>query len=277
VSFFNSKRVKVILGVFAVLLSVVFIVALLGDFKQTGNGKNETETGLTSHNSIENQKLPKIYNNFNNALPDNADKNVPSVTFSENVDFWIIDGKTYSLQSSENTDGFTFISWEIDLAALTLCGIGGATEFYSSDGKIDNEIIVAKKCDKYYVLVFGDAFSPYSYNIDDFVITNKSDDNVESYLGQVWSDHLSREYNLSFLLVEDEKSFEFVELKPKANPELTYRIDYVEYKGNYFSSLPYGESTSMYRNENGSLVEVTKRDQSGAVLNKNRQSQKTVH
>ncbi len=260
-SFFSSKHVKIILGVLVALLTIVFIMVLLGNLNLGENGENKTETELSSDNSTANQKLSKIYNNFKNALPDNADEKVPSVTVSENEDFWIIDGKTYTVQSSENTDGFTFISWEIDLAALTLCGIGGATEFYSSDGKIDNEIIVAKKGDEYKVLVFDDVFSPYSYNVDDFVITNKSDDNVESYLGQVWSDHLSREYNLSFLLVEDGKSFEFVELKSKTNPELTYRIDYVEYKGNYFSSLPYGEITSLYRSENGSLVEVTKRNQ----------------
>lgn len=173
---------------------------------------------------------------------------------------WVINEKEYSVQNTEFNDLYDpTIKWQIDLSKLQYCSTYQNLDFYSSTGKCDNDILVCIENNKLILLTSDDVLSPYKYECKDFNITNGITENFD----KIWNDHLSSEYNIRHLLIEDDKEFEYIELQPKEHSELLYSFSYVEYKGNYFSKLPFDETSNNYydileRIKNG--TEVVKRN-----------------
>ena len=173
---------------------------------------------------------------------------------------WVINEKEYSVQNTEFNDLYDpTIKWQIDLSKLQYCSTYQNLDFYSSTGKCDNDILVCIENNKLIFLTSDDVLSPYQYEYKDFNIANGTTENFD----KIWNDHLSSKYNIRHLLVEDEKEFEYIELQPKEHSEILYSFSYVEYKGNYFSKLPFNETSNNYydmleRIKNG--TEVVKRN-----------------
>ena len=181
-------------------------------------------------------------------------------TCKKSKSVWVINGKEYSVQNTEFNDLYDpTVKWQIDLSGLQYCSTYQNLDFYSSTGKCDNDILVCIENNTLTLLTSDDVLSPYIYEYKDFNIANGTTENFD----KIWNDHLSSKYNIRHLLVEDEKVFEDIELQPKEHPELLYSFSYIEYKGNYFSKLPFDKTSNNYydileRIKNG--TEVVKRN-----------------
>lgn len=181
-------------------------------------------------------------------------------TCKKSKSVWVINGKEYSVQNTDFNDLYDpTVKWEIDLSGLQYCSTYQNLDFYSSTGKCDNDILVCIENNTLILLTSDDVLSPYQYEYKDFNIANGTTENFD----KIWNDHLSSKYNIRHLLVEDEKVFEDIDLQPKEHPELLYSFSYIEYKGNYFSKLPFDKTSNNYydileRIKNG--TEVVKRN-----------------
>ncbi len=181
-------------------------------------------------------------------------------TCKKSKSVWVINGKEYSVQNTEFNDLYDpTVKWQIDLSGLQYCSTYQNLDFYSSTGKCDNDILVCIENNTLILLTSDDVLSPYQYEYKDFNIANGTTENFD----KIWNDHLSSKYNIRHLLVEDEKELEDIELQPKEHPELLYSFSYIEYKGNYFSKLPFDKTSNNYydileRIKNG--TEVVKRN-----------------
>ena len=128
-------------------------------------------------------------------------------TCKKSKSVWVINGKEYSVQNTEFNDLYDpTVKWQIDLSGLQYCSTYQNLDFYSSTGKCDNDILVCIENNKLILLTFDDVLSPYKYECKDFNITNGITENFD----KIWNDHLSSEYNIRHLLIEDEKEFEYI-------------------------------------------------------------------
>ncbi len=189
-------------------------------------------------NLIVNQSNLKSESIFINQLPETQDFKSPKINVWRFNSLYIINGKKYNV--SMHTEYFSIeknVFWKIDLSHMNPCGFSDGVEFFSNDGKSDNDVIVAKTDKTYILLTSNDVLTPYKYTSDDFSIIHQTDDNVDNYLKKLWEAHLSKKNNICYL-AHDGK-LEEVLLVLNEHPELQYMISYTTHNGEYFSRLPY--------------------------------------
>ena len=160
--------------------------------------------------------------------------------------FWIIDGKKYTLQKTGFSIYDPTVNWKIDLSVLIPCGICGDTRLYSSTGCYNNNLIVAEEKDILYLLASSNVLTPFQYSISDFSNISYTNEITPDNLSDIWKVHLSGVNNIQFLIVDDANEIKIMELYLKKHPELMYELSYCEYKGNYFSKLPFDETSNNY-------------------------------
>ncbi len=156
---------------------------------------------------------------------------------------WVINDKEYAVSKTRFNAGYDpTVNWRVDLSVLQYCGTYKDIDFYSSTGKCDNHILVSVENDTLNLLTYRDVLSPYKYDYTDFEIKGVAADSLE----EIWSEHLSGEHNIRYLLIESDDLLETIELKLKSQPELVYLFAYSEYDGAYYSPLPYDEESNNY-------------------------------
>ncbi len=160
---------------------------------------------------------------------------------------WIVEDKDYQEQKTEfNIVYDPTVNWRVDLSALKPCGEYKEFKIYSSTGKCNNDVLVAVKNGKKFLLVASDVLSPYQYTCDDFELRNLSDNDIVNYVDKVWEDHLGGEHESRYLLNDDTDAIQYVEFHLKSQPELYYPLSFVEYQGNYKTRLPFHETSNGY-------------------------------
>ena len=152
-----------------------------------------------------------------------------------------INDNKYNVTRSSYSAYESRVFWRVDLSKLILCYTIDDVNIYSSNGELDNDILIVNKNNKNYFLVKGNVLQQYNYKIDDFNILKCSDTDVQVYLRNLWEDHLSNKYPLNTLCISDE--LEFIAFQLKNHPELIYSFSYAEYKGAYYSDSSYTRPT----------------------------------
>ncbi len=165
--------------------------------------------------------------------------------FKFNNKFWIINGKKYTQQKTAFSIYDPTVNWKIDISILLPCGICGDIRLYSSTGDCDNELLVAKENDELYLITSSNILSPFQYSISDFSCISSVSETKSDNLSNIWKAHLKGENDIRYLVV-DNNCKNNVELKLKKSPELIYPLSYCVYKGDYFSKLPFDETSNNY-------------------------------
>ena len=160
--------------------------------------------------------------------------------------YWIINGERYTLQKTRFSIYDPTVNWKINLSVLTPCGVCGDIRLYSFTGEYTNELLVAEENDKLYLMCSSDVLSPFQYSISDFSYVGYTDEITPDNLSDLWMAHLSGENNIQFLLIDHADFQKQIELKLKFHPELIYSLSYCEYNGDYFSKLPFDETSNNY-------------------------------
>ncbi len=152
-----------------------------------------------------------------------------------------VNGNKYNVTRSNYSSTEFRVFWKIDLSKLVLCYSFDDVNIYSLTGELNNDILIVNNNDENYFLVKGDVLKQYNYRIEDFNILDSSDPDIETYVGELWEDHLSNRYLTTTLCTLDKP--EYVTLQLKNHPELIYRISYFVNQDNYFSLSSYTRRT----------------------------------
>lgn len=196
---------------------------------------------ITDHQYEKNESI------FKNELNTFSDAAYNSIKISKFFDsFWIVEGERYALQKTAFNIYDPTVNWKVDLSSLSPCGVCDDIKLYSSTGKCDNEVLIAVENSQYFLLTSTDVLSPYQYSYDDFSVVEPTDETTSDNLDTIWEDHLSGEYDIQFLLIEDDSELKNVELQLQGHPELVYSFCYFEYNGDYYSKLPFDETSNGY-------------------------------
>ena len=174
---------------------------------------------------------------FKNEFPETPVQELRKINLEFVDDICIVNNKKYTIQPTKYSSTYSTTYWHIDLSLLSVCGENGSFLVYSNDGTIDNDVLILDENGTLFLLVYGDVLSPSKYSCEDFYITDATDDELDGYINKLWDDHLSGNYFIGNLCI-DEKP-EYVTLQLKSHLELTYSIGYFDYAGDYFTRLPY--------------------------------------
>lgn len=179
---------------------------------------------------------------FINELPVFTPGEVLSVTVKKSSGNWNINGKSYAVQKNAFSLNYDpTVNWRVDLSKLKPCGESGDIELYSQTGEATNDVIVAKAEDELVLLAFGNILSVIDKAVEDFHTTEDIPE-----LEKIWQDHLSGAFNIKYLLIDDGTGMFSVELTLKNHPELLYKFSCFDYDGNYYSRLPFDETSNGY-------------------------------
>ncbi|MBR4286127.1 MAG: hypothetical protein IKT55_00315 [Clostridia bacterium] len=222
-------------------LFIVILVFFLCCFLLLGIGfvakncKNNTGT---------NQSLPeKTESIFVNELKDFDKDDLPSVKLMElPTNNWFVEGSFYTVCDTLFSVYDQTVNWNVDLSVLSPCGVYEDGVLFSSDGRCDNSVLIVKEQDRLLLLVRKDVLSPDKYSFEDFVIVESDEKMSEALFEEIWKDHLSGEHNISYLLIEDATAIKNVKFKLKSQPELIYSLSYCDYRGMYYTKLPFNEN-----------------------------------
>lgn len=173
---------------------------------------------------------------------------------------WIVDGKSFSAQKTAFSNTYDpTVNWRVNLSLFVPCGICDDIKIYSYTGECNSDVLVAEENDELFLLAFEDVLSPYQYSCNDFRVFEDMGLNDTEKLAAIWEDHLSCEYNIRHLLMEDDTAFMNIKMQMVSHPELTYSFSCAEYKGNYYSKLPFDETSNGY-------YDITKRLKEGITV-----------
>lgn len=151
---------------------------------------------------------------------------------------WFVNGKAYYSNRTVQP-GFNKVAyWKVDLSYLVPCGKTDKVLFYSSDGKYDNDILIADYANTLYFLSSGNVLDPHQYSFDDFTAECLRDD-YRSLDGvsfeALWKSHLENAGVETFPATST--GFSSASSNPPAryrlnnSPELIYILPY-RYVGN---------------------------------------------
>ena len=218
--------------VIPVFLLCCFLLLSIGFVAE--NCKNNTETNQSSH-----EKTESI---FVNELKDFDKNDLPLVKLMElPTNNWFVEGSFYTVSDTLFSVYDQTVSWKVDLSVLSPCGVYKDGVLFSSDGRSDNSVLIVKEKDRLLLLVRKDVLSPGKYSFEDFEIIESDEKMSESLFEEIWKDHLSGEHNISYLLIDDATLIKNVKFKLKSQPELIYSLSYCDYRGMYYTKLPFGE------------------------------------
>lgn len=190
------------------------------------------------------EKNESVFKNNLNTFSDSSNNSIKISKFLNS--FWIIEGERYNLQKTAFNISDPTVNWKVDLSALSPCGACDDIKLYSSTGKCDNEVLIAVENGEYFLLTSTNVLSPYQYSYDDFLVVEPTDETASDNLDIIWEDHLSGEYNIQYLLMEDDSGLKTVEMHIQGHPELIYSFYCYEYNGDYYSQLPFDETSNGY-------------------------------
>lgn len=198
----------------------------------TVNRKNNIKT-----NELSPEKNESI---FINALQDFDKDDLSSVKILKlPTNNWFVDGSFYTVSDTLfSIDGPT-VEWKVDLSVLSPCGAYEDGVLFSSNGRCDNFVLIVKEYDALLLLVRGDVLSPDIYSFEDFIIVESDETMSEVFFEEIWRDHLSGEFNILHLLIDDVSEVKKIKLQLKTQPELIYSISYYDYGGIYYTKLPF--------------------------------------
>lgn len=225
-----KKHFKIILTVLCIVLIAVAIIKTV-------------TVSIKLHNYFEltDALYEKDISVFINALPAFATSEVDSVTVKKRGDKWTVNEKSYTAQKGAFSAHDPTVNWRVDLSKLKPCGKFDDIELYSQTGEVTNDIIIAKTEDKLVLLAFGDILSITDKTAEDFHTTEDIPE-----LEKIWQDHLSGAFNIKYLLIDDSAGMISIELTLKNHPELLYKFSCFNYNGNYYSLLPFDETSNEY-------------------------------
>lgn len=167
-------------------------------------------------------------------------------------DVWVINEKSYKEQKTTYARNYDpTVNWKVDLSAFVPCGISGDIQLYSATGKCDNNILVAEDDGELFLLASENVLSPYQYSYTDFNLIEAPQKTIE----QIWNDHLTGNYTLRTMIVEDGDDLIYIKMRLKEHPELLYSFFCLEYFGKYHTDLPFDETSNGYYDTSTRLKE----------------------
>ncbi len=219
------------------LFSVLLLSLFIGEF--FGSNENKTSFGIKSSKYVKTESV------FINDLNSFENYTYPSVKITKLfASFWFVDGEYYSVSNTTFSIYDPTIKWKVDLSVLSPVGICGDIVLYSSNGKSDSSVLIAKEQDEFFILVREDVLIPHQYSYEDFTIVEADEEISDVYFEEIWMDHLSGEYNISYMIIEDACRVKSMKMQLKTNPELIYTLNYFEYQGDFYSNLPFEENSN---------------------------------
>ena len=190
----------------------------------------------SDYDSVQNKKTLNI---FINELPKTSSLGLTKLNVLKLNSVWYINQKRY--EAVKNTSFSPYaetVHWQINLSFLNLCGYCEDYFVYSYSGDCQRDVLVVQQANKLFLLASFDVLNPERYSFKDFSIANSFEFENQADLENIWQDHLSKKYNISYLVYED-KPNEMV-LCLKKYPELQYTINYIEHLNHFYSRLHYG-------------------------------------
>lgn len=228
----KKRNLFIIISVFFLCCFFLFCIGFIVE-----SCKNNTEKNKSSH-----EKTESI---FVNELKDFDKDDLPSVKMMElPTNKWFVEGAIYTESDTLFSVYDQIVNWKVDLSVLSPCGVYEEGVLFSSDGRCDNSVLIVEEQDRLLMLVRKDVLSPDKYSFEDFVIVESDEDMSEALFEEVWKEHLSGEHNISYLLIEDATLINNVKFKLKSQPELIYSLSYCDYRGMYYTKLPFSEDQS---------------------------------
>lgn len=225
---------KKIFGIKFFLGLLFIVVAFCLFFLGVSKPQNSNFVEETTH---EKNKPSYCFSILKNNLSKQEMNTIPAISIRFLNSICIINDKMYSVTPTQYTDYLTEVKWWVDLSCFKICGKNEDVFLYSSDGNLENDILLLEFGEEFFLLSLGDVLNPYVYKISDFCLGNSTDD-VSGDIDNLWSDHLSTRYYINTVCMEDLP--EEIELKLKKHPELIYNISYVKIGNSYYSHFPYG-------------------------------------
>lgn len=192
-----------------------------------------------SHNFIlEPEKIISTYYNqmsiFEGELKDTEDCKYEKTDISIKKDVWKINGKEYISYQTVETIFKNCSRWKMDFSYMLPCCKSSDFVIYSNNGKSDNDVLLVKYSNVFFMLVHGDVLNPFNYTLEDFVVEwykNNSALISNTNLELLWQSHLHNENDIN--AVASEEAFSSIRFRVKKHPELVYTFPFVEINGEF--------------------------------------------
>lgn len=228
-----NKYLKCILLLFTVV--AILIVFFGCNYNETSINDSPTNINKPEYtNSISKRSI------FEGESLNHNIKDLKPIDIKRNDNIWIIDGKDYIQQEDEYPLIAMKSQWKINLNEFTPFGIDkDSTIIFIQKNNYDTDVLIAKKDDKYYFLVSSnDVLNPQNYTIDDFEQKSSQPNIGTQQIVSLWETHINTTIH-TFVVVTD-KIPSTVTLSLKKVPGLIYEFYYLEYGGEYHTSIPWG-------------------------------------
>ena len=215
---------KKIVPIFALVI-LLFLTAC------SPSANNQTEQ--PSNDILESEKI--IFTSYNQIsafegeLNATKDCKTGKIDISIKKDAWKINGKEYVSYQTVETSIKNFARWKMDFSKMIPCCKNQDFIIYSNDGKSDNDVLLVKYSNVFFVLVHKDILNPFNYKTEDFVIEWYESDydlitNVE--IEEIWQSHLDNKNDIN--AVASEERFPIIRLRLKEHPELIYTFPFTK-------------------------------------------------
>lgn len=231
----KSRKIRKILFRIYVAITSIFAFLFIGlvisffiDFEQPEEEPKEKtlvyDLSIFDNQFVENQ---------------NAKYQDAEVRFLNEIGY--INDNKYNVTRSSYSAYESRVFWRVDLSKLILCYTIDDVNIYSSNGELDNDILIVNRNNENYFLVKGNILQQYNYEIDDFNILECSDPDIVSYQKKLWEDHLSNRYLITTVCSSELP--EYVSFQLKNHPELIYSFSYFKFDDFYCSPYSYTRRT----------------------------------
>ncbi len=224
----------------------LFLLVILLLFSACGLSVNNEKEQL-NNNTLEPEKnISTSYNQisvFEGNLKNKEACNFEQITISIEKDIWKINGKEYTSYKTVETSIKNFSRWKMDFSKMTPCCKNQDFVVYSNDGKSDNDVLLVKYSNAFFMLVHGDVLSPFNYKIEEFIVEYYESDydlitNIE--LKELWQSHLYDKNDIN--AVTSEERYPSIRLRLKKHPELVYTFPFVEINGEFCTPPVFSQS-----------------------------------